>query len=209
MDYPYDVGSYSRPVTTASSEAQCWFDRGLNWCFGYHHEEAVRCFEKALEIDPSCAMAHWGVGYATGPNYNYPWELQDPAGKAAALAGAYVPPAPRSPSATVLRRRNAPSLRLYRRAIRNAIPLTISVHGITPLPKPCAWRIKHTPTTSMFVRSSWKQSLTAHLGACGTCGPASRRLGPGRSRRARCSSLPFEICPEPSIIPAFCICTST
>jgi tetratricopeptide (TPR) repeat protein len=89
MDYPYDVGPYSRPVTTASSEAQRWFDRGLNWCFGYHHEEAIRCFEKALEIDPNCAMAHWGVSYAAGPNYNYPWELQDPAGKAAALGRAY------------------------------------------------------------------------------------------------------------------------
>jgi tetratricopeptide (TPR) repeat protein len=89
MNYPYDVGSYSRKVTTASADAQRWFDRGLNWCFGYHHEEAVRCFENALEIDPSCAMAHWGIGYAAGPNYNYPWELQDPAGKAAALARAH------------------------------------------------------------------------------------------------------------------------
>jgi len=34
-------------------------------------------------------MAHWGVGYAAGPNYNFPWELQDPAGKAAALARGY------------------------------------------------------------------------------------------------------------------------
>ena len=34
-------------------------------------------------------MAHWGVAYAAGPNYNFPWELQDPAGKAAALARAY------------------------------------------------------------------------------------------------------------------------
>jgi tetratricopeptide (TPR) repeat protein len=86
MDYPYDVGSYSRKVTTTSEDAQRWFDRGLNWCFGYHHEEAIACFQKALEIDPNCAMAHWGVGYAVGPNYNFPWELQDPAGKAAALA---------------------------------------------------------------------------------------------------------------------------
>jgi hypothetical protein len=54
--------------------------------FGYHHEEATACFQKALEIDPDCAMAHWGVGYAAGPNYNFPWELQDPAGKAVALA---------------------------------------------------------------------------------------------------------------------------
>ena len=76
-------------MTTTSADAQRWFDRGLNWCFGYHHEEAVACFEKALETDPNCAMAHWGVAYAAGPNYNYPWELQDLAGKAAALARAH------------------------------------------------------------------------------------------------------------------------
>src|SRR4051812_6953327 len=89
MDYPYDVGPYTRKVTTTSADAQRWFDRGLNWCFGYHHEEAVACFEKALEADPYCAMAHWGVGYAAGPNYNFPWELMDPAGRAAALARAH------------------------------------------------------------------------------------------------------------------------
>jgi hypothetical protein len=82
MDYPYNLGSYTRKVTTGSADAQCWFDRGLNWCFGYHHEEAIACFAKALETDPNCAMAHWGVAYAAGPNYNFPWELQDPAGKA-------------------------------------------------------------------------------------------------------------------------------
>ncbi len=89
MDYPYDLGSYSRKVTAGCEEAQRWFDRGLNWCFGYHHEEAVACFENALKADPRCAMAHWGVSYAAGPNYNFPWELQDPAGKARALARAY------------------------------------------------------------------------------------------------------------------------
>ena len=89
MDYPYELGPYSRTVTTSSADAQRWFDRGLNWCFGYHHEEAVACFEKALSTDPNCAMAHWGVGYAAGPNYNFPWELMDPNGKAAALARAH------------------------------------------------------------------------------------------------------------------------
>src|SRR3954451_7647484 len=34
-------------------------------------------------------MAHWGVGYAAGPNYNFRWELMDPAGRAAALARAH------------------------------------------------------------------------------------------------------------------------
>src|SRR5947209_18674567 len=70
MDYPYDVGPYTRKVTTTSADAQQWCDRGL-------------------EADPRCAMAHWGVGYAAGPNYNFPWELMDPAGRAAALARAH------------------------------------------------------------------------------------------------------------------------
>ena len=89
MEYPYDLGRYSRTITTTSAAAQRWFDRGLNWCFGYHHEEAIACFEQALIADPNCAMAHWGIGYAAGPNYNFPWELMDPAGKAAALTRAY------------------------------------------------------------------------------------------------------------------------
>jgi tetratricopeptide (TPR) repeat protein len=89
MDYPYDLGPYSRAVTTRSTDAQRWFDRGLNWCFGYNHEEAIVCFDKALQADPDCAMAHWGVAYAAGPNYNLPWDLMDDAGKAAALARAH------------------------------------------------------------------------------------------------------------------------
>lgn len=89
MDYPYDVGPYRRNITTASADAQRWFDRGLNWCYGYHHEEAIACFEKALQADPDCAMAHWGISYAMGPNYNFPWKLRDPAGKAASLGRAY------------------------------------------------------------------------------------------------------------------------
>ena len=88
MDY-YNLGSYSRPVTTAAPEAQLWFDRGLNWLFGFNHGEAIACFQKALERDPACAMAHWGISYAAGPNYNLPWNRYDPAGRAAALAVAY------------------------------------------------------------------------------------------------------------------------
>jgi tetratricopeptide (TPR) repeat protein len=76
MEY-YDLGPYRRSVTTSSPEAQLWFDRGLNWTYGFHHEEAVACFETAAEADPDCAMAHWGIAYALGPNYNKPWEFFD------------------------------------------------------------------------------------------------------------------------------------
>jgi len=70
----YELGTYSRNVTTASEAAQLWFDRGLVWTYAYNHEEAIACFEKALEADADCALAHWGIAYAIGPNYNKPWE---------------------------------------------------------------------------------------------------------------------------------------
>ncbi|MFP4274913.1 MAG: tetratricopeptide repeat protein [Paracoccaceae bacterium] len=88
-DYPYDLGSYSRPVTTDSPAAQLWFDRGLAWLYGFNHEEAIACFGRALEHDPGCAMAHWGIAYAAGPNYNMPWAVFDAEGKARALARAF------------------------------------------------------------------------------------------------------------------------
>ncbi len=87
MDY-YDLGSYARRVTTSSPEAQLWFDRGLIWTYAYNHEEAIVCFRKALEADPDCAMAHWGIAYAIGPNYNKPWETFEADEKPDALARA-------------------------------------------------------------------------------------------------------------------------
>jgi len=79
MDDYFDLGSHSRPVTTASAEAQRWFDRGLVWSYAFNHEEAVRCFEQAVAADPNCAMAFWGIAYALGPNYNKQWEAFDEA----------------------------------------------------------------------------------------------------------------------------------
>jgi tetratricopeptide (TPR) repeat protein len=85
----FDLGPYSRKVTTSAPEAQLWFDRGLNWLFGFNHVEAIKCFQKALERDGECAMAHWGVSYASGPNYNLPWNRYDPLGRQMALAASH------------------------------------------------------------------------------------------------------------------------
>lgn len=73
MEY-FNLGTCSRSVTTSSAKAQFWFDRGLVWTYAFNHEEAILCFEKAIAADPDCAMAHWGIAYAIGPNYNKPWE---------------------------------------------------------------------------------------------------------------------------------------
>src|SRR4029078_11499772 len=85
----FDLGPYSRKVTTSSPDAQLWFDRGLNWVFGFNHGEAIKCFQTALKHDPECAMAHWGISYASGPNYNLPWRRYDPLGRQMALSASY------------------------------------------------------------------------------------------------------------------------
>lgn len=79
----YRIGEVHRTVHTENQEAQLWFDRGMALSFGFNHEEAVACFGKAIELDPKCAMAHWGMAYALGPNYNN-FELSPEA-----CAGAY------------------------------------------------------------------------------------------------------------------------
>ncbi len=81
----FDLGTYRRAVTTSSSEAQKLFDQGLIWLFGYNHEAAAACFEQAITHDPKCGMAHWGIAYAIGPNYNKPWEFFEPDEKVATL----------------------------------------------------------------------------------------------------------------------------
>jgi tetratricopeptide (TPR) repeat protein len=74
----FNLGSHRRRISTPSTETQRWFDFGLNWCYGFNHEEAVKCFERALETDPTCPMVHWGIAYAAGPFYNLTWKEHGP-----------------------------------------------------------------------------------------------------------------------------------
>src|ERR1700739_1455177 len=75
--YPFDLGRYGRETSTRSAEAQRWFDRGLVWSYAFNHGEAIRCFERAIACDEDFALAHWGVAYASGPNYNKQWDAFD------------------------------------------------------------------------------------------------------------------------------------
>jgi tetratricopeptide (TPR) repeat protein len=64
------LGNLHHPVSTANAEAQRFFDQGLRLIYGFNHEEAVRSFQRASELDQSLAMAHWGIALALGPNIN-------------------------------------------------------------------------------------------------------------------------------------------
>jgi tetratricopeptide (TPR) repeat protein len=63
-------------VTTRSREAQRYFDQGLDLCYAFNHDEAIRAFEEVARLDPQCAMAHWGIAYACGPNINLPMDAE-------------------------------------------------------------------------------------------------------------------------------------
>ncbi|KAI7158018.1 TPR domain protein [Hortaea werneckii] len=84
----YNLGSHHWPVTTSSAVAQRWVDRGLIWAYSFNHDEALRCFERAAEADPSCAMAFWGIAFAAGPNYNKAWQYFDKDDLRASVKGA-------------------------------------------------------------------------------------------------------------------------
>ena len=71
------LGGLSRKVTTASPEAQRYFDQGLAFLYAFNHDEAIRAFRRAGELDPKCAMAFWGVAVANGPHINNPVVPED------------------------------------------------------------------------------------------------------------------------------------
>src|SRR5262249_59349234 len=50
------LGSLMYKITTASPEAQAYFDQGLRLAYAFNHGEAQRAFRKAQRLDPNCAM---------------------------------------------------------------------------------------------------------------------------------------------------------
>ena len=76
------LGSHARQVTTKSAETQKYFNQGLAFLYAFNHDEAIRSFEHAVALDPSCAMAWWGVAIANGPHINNPL-VPEPRAKAA------------------------------------------------------------------------------------------------------------------------------
>jgi tetratricopeptide (TPR) repeat protein len=64
------IGKWHHPVTTTNAMAQHFFNQGLSLVYGFNHDAAIRSFKRALTFDRNLAMAHWGIGYALGPNIN-------------------------------------------------------------------------------------------------------------------------------------------
>lgn len=79
------LGKFHRKISTASPEAQSYFDQGMRLLWAFNHDESTRSFAKAAQIDPQCAICYWGVALTVGPNYNLPM-MAAPRAKVAAEA---------------------------------------------------------------------------------------------------------------------------
>jgi tetratricopeptide (TPR) repeat protein len=66
------LGDTHHAVSTSNAEAQKFFDHGLALLYGFNHDEAVKAFRRAANLDPNLAMAHWGIALVNGANYNAP-----------------------------------------------------------------------------------------------------------------------------------------
>jgi tetratricopeptide (TPR) repeat protein len=66
------LGDHHHMIATAQADAQRFFDQGLILTFAFNHDEAIRAFRRAAELDPNSPMPLWGIAYALGPNYNLP-----------------------------------------------------------------------------------------------------------------------------------------
>ena len=69
---PFELGTHHRRTSTRLSAAQAAFDQGLLWSFAFNHDEAERAFRESARLDPSFALAWWGVALVNGPHINNP-----------------------------------------------------------------------------------------------------------------------------------------
>src|SRR5437868_1084899 len=76
------LGHHSFKINTSSREAQRAFDRGLTLAYGFGHYAAEQEFRRAIEWDPNCALAWWGIALVNGPHINFPLVPPDKAAAA-------------------------------------------------------------------------------------------------------------------------------
>ncbi len=60
MDMTQEVGTVNFPIS-CTSEAQDGFNHGMALLHSFEYAAAIESFNTVTELDPSCAMAHWGV----------------------------------------------------------------------------------------------------------------------------------------------------
>ena len=68
--YTTGLGTFTRPISSSSAEAQAYFNQGFQLMYGFAKVEAGRSFREAQKRDPECAICYWGEAWAWGPYVN-------------------------------------------------------------------------------------------------------------------------------------------
>lgn len=71
------IGNSHLTISTRNSEAQRWFNYGLNLLHDFWHIEAYRAFRQVIKVDSTCAMGYWGIAMCQpgfGGNDNRLWQ---------------------------------------------------------------------------------------------------------------------------------------
>jgi tetratricopeptide (TPR) repeat protein len=68
--YTTGLGTFTRPISSSSAEAQSYFNQGFQLMYGFAKVEAGRSFREAQRRDPDCAICYWGEAWAWGPYVN-------------------------------------------------------------------------------------------------------------------------------------------
>ena len=71
------LGTFTRPISSASEEAQAFFDQGFQMMYAFAKPEAVRSFREAWKRDPDCAICYWGEAWAWGSYLNGPMSAEE------------------------------------------------------------------------------------------------------------------------------------
>jgi tetratricopeptide (TPR) repeat protein len=66
------LGTFTRPISSTSKDAQAYFDQGFQMMYSFAKPEAVRSFREAWKRDPQCAICYWGEAWAWGSYLNAP-----------------------------------------------------------------------------------------------------------------------------------------
>src|SRR3954468_13277322 len=65
--YTVGLGTFTRPISSKSAEAQAYFNQGFQLTYGFARAEAGRSFREAERRDPDCAICYWGEAWVWGP----------------------------------------------------------------------------------------------------------------------------------------------
>ena len=75
--YKTGLGTFTRPISSSSKEAQAFFDQGFQMMYAFAKPEAVRSFRESWKRDPNCAICYWGEAWAWGSYLNAPMTAQE------------------------------------------------------------------------------------------------------------------------------------